>query len=372
MKPITLFDKSFIQSLHIDEAAWFDHFFFTNICPIFYTETIADLKKEYIDRTPKQEVTGIARKFPDANGFPCLHHHWLSVNNLLGFDIPMTGQIPSHGKIVKDDNQSCHVHNEIPETDDFLRWANSIFSSEDQEYATQWRADLSNYNFNQIAQIFRENGFNAKTCKSLEDARDIAVAISNTKNTNLFTEHLLRLGVEEVDINNVIKRWHTAGCPAISDFAPYAAHVLMVEIFFYVASAAGLIPSDVNSWLDMCYFHYLPFCMVFVSSDNLHKRCAHLFMRPEQQFIRGIDLKEDLRLLNKHYMTLPEETRKMAMSFIASMPPRDKQNLVAAIWDKHFPAWRNCDKYQTIPKASIEVVERISKFSNSISLSKER
>jgi hypothetical protein len=35
----------------------------------------------------------------------------------------------------------------------------------------------------------------------------------------------------------------------------------------------------------------------------LHQRCAHLFMRPDQQFIRGADLKKDLCALNEHYLT---------------------------------------------------------------------
>ena len=43
--PITLFDKSFLQSLNLDESVWFDHFFLTNVCPLFYVETLADLGK---------------------------------------------------------------------------------------------------------------------------------------------------------------------------------------------------------------------------------------------------------------------------------------------------------------------------------------
>ncbi len=45
MGPILLFDKSFLQSLTVDEAVWFDHFFLTNVCPVFYVETLADLKE---------------------------------------------------------------------------------------------------------------------------------------------------------------------------------------------------------------------------------------------------------------------------------------------------------------------------------------
>lgn len=66
MGPITLFDKSFLQSLSVDESVWFDHFFTTNICPLFYVETLADLHKEVRPgRTPEQEVGIIADKFPE-------------------------------------------------------------------------------------------------------------------------------------------------------------------------------------------------------------------------------------------------------------------------------------------------------------------
>ena len=64
MGPITLFDKSFLQSLSTDESVWFDHFFITNICPMFYVETLADLDKSVREgRTPEREVEIIASKF---------------------------------------------------------------------------------------------------------------------------------------------------------------------------------------------------------------------------------------------------------------------------------------------------------------------
>ena len=38
MGSTALFDKSFIQSLNVDESVWFDHFFTANIRPLFYVE----------------------------------------------------------------------------------------------------------------------------------------------------------------------------------------------------------------------------------------------------------------------------------------------------------------------------------------------
>src|SRR5258705_7856842 len=46
MGPITLFDKSFLQAISLDEAVWFDRFFMPVVCPVFYVETLGDLGKE--------------------------------------------------------------------------------------------------------------------------------------------------------------------------------------------------------------------------------------------------------------------------------------------------------------------------------------
>lgn len=374
MSPITLFDKSFIQALGIDEAAWFDHFFLTNICPIFYSETLADLKNENKTRTPEQEVGGIARKFPDKNGFPCLHHHWLSINNMLGHEVPMTGQIPAHGKLVKVSDELCHVQNEIPEADDFLRWANQIFSPAEREYAHKWRCDVSNIKFEEIAEVFRLNGINHKTCKSLDEALKFAKIMVNSihKSVEQMSDAIERIGVCPEDFDKILERWIGSGCKPLTVFAPYVAHVITVEIFFNVASAAGLIPCDSHSWLDMCYLHYLPFCAVFVSLDKLHRRCARLFMRPDQQFVWGEDLKNDLIDLNEHYLVLPEEIKMKGMSFFAAIPPKDKQSLTAEIWDRHVPGWRVKKERKAVhvSRANADLIERIAKITSAPLLSR--
>ena len=41
MGPITIFDKSALQALNMDEAVWFDAFFLANVVPLFYVETLA-------------------------------------------------------------------------------------------------------------------------------------------------------------------------------------------------------------------------------------------------------------------------------------------------------------------------------------------
>src|SRR5882762_1702002 len=82
--PILLFDKSALQSLTIDESVWLDTFYFPCITPLFFIETLADLEKEVQKgRTPEEVVGNLAEKTPLGGGIN-VHHHTLSVNELLG------------------------------------------------------------------------------------------------------------------------------------------------------------------------------------------------------------------------------------------------------------------------------------------------
>ena len=126
MGPIALFDKSFIQSLSLDESTWFDHFFYPTICPLFYVETLADLTKNNNSsgRSGEDEVRIIASKTPALSGGPCAHHGELCISNLLGHRIPMTGQIPVAGgrRVKADDGRRGVIFDPSSEVQAFSRW----------------------------------------------------------------------------------------------------------------------------------------------------------------------------------------------------------------------------------------------------------
>jgi hypothetical protein len=65
MGPVTIFDKSALQALSMDEAVWFDAFFYANVVPVFYVETLADLEKQVAEgKTPEDVVGMLAEKTP--------------------------------------------------------------------------------------------------------------------------------------------------------------------------------------------------------------------------------------------------------------------------------------------------------------------
>jgi len=167
-------------------------------------------------------------------------------------------------------------------------------------------------------------------------------------------------------LDKIDNRWGLNGCPPFKSFAPYAAYVLTIEVFFYIAAAANLISQKkVSNKVDLTYLFYLPFCMVFVSSDKIHKKCAPLFMRDNQAFIWGPDLKEDLKRMDEYYNRLPQSEKEKGLYAIANRPPFDGDFLVSTLWDRFLPNWRSMPAKSPPKKDNAEsdrLIKHITRF----------
>jgi hypothetical protein len=145
-------------------------------------------------------------------------------------------------------------------------------------------------------------------------------------------------------------------------FAPYAAHVVTVEIFFQVALGASLISADRRSnRLDVGYLFYLPFSNLFISGDKLHRKCAPLFLRSDQAFAWGADLKTDLKKLNEYFLALPIEVRDKGIMSFAGAPPEDLNSMTARLWDQLMPNWRKRKKSAQSEIDNLAVARMVSK-----------
>jgi hypothetical protein len=279
MGPIALFDKSFLQSLSVDESVWFDHFFLANVSPFFYVETLADLAKASdAPRTPEQQVRTIADKFPEMHGTPCAFHVTLALGNLEGYGVPMTGRIPLFGgRMVRAGNRTGVVYEESPEAKAFSRWQMGEFLAVEREYAHMWRRLLSTLDLDEIGRKFRMIGIGGESSRTLAEAKEVAsrVAADSSGTQQLIELTLLFLGASPQQQSRILARWVDAGSPPMVAYAPYAAYVLTVEVFFQIALAASLISrARPSNRIDIAYLFYLPFAMVFISSDRLHARCT--------------------------------------------------------------------------------------------------
>ncbi|AQY72715.1 hypothetical protein B1772_01185 [Dehalococcoides mccartyi] len=370
MGPITLFDKSFLQSLNVDESVWFDHFFLTNVCPLFYVETMADLEKSpRKGRTEEDEVKIIADKFPQMHGMPCAHHTELCTANLLGRGVPMTGQIPLAGpaQLVKTDGKSGAVYEHSPEAEAFSRWQNGEFLEVERLYAKVWRSSLSPLDSKVVAREVRSLDIDAASCKTLEDAKCLAegVVARRSKPAARMKLALMSLNIPTGLHGQILKRWMNTNHPPLAQYAPYATHILTVVLFYTIALAANLISNErPSSRVDVAYLFYLPFCMMFVSSDRLHEKCASLFMRSDQVFVWGPDLKSGLTELNNYYLKMPDSERGKGVYSFAGDPPEIGSGIVRRLWGQLLPKWNKHEETDVADRpvvgTTIEEIKRMA------------
>src|ERR1700720_52409 len=342
--PALLFDKSALQCLSIDEAAWLDNFFETNITPLFFVQALADLEKQHPNGSPEQFAASLAEKTP-------VYHSHLNAHHLTIIEAELSGQlvvkmdgrplVPG-AQVVELEGQTGIILRPPPEQEAFSRWQRHEYFDLERRWAKAWRTHLSGFD---LPQIYHRNQCWFETRpkpRTLDEAKVLAAQILDEvdkENALLFGLQLLG-GLPDAQLF-VKKRWYASDCPPLRLFAPYSGYVAGVNLFFYIAFAAGLIGRERPSNLvDLAYLYYLPFCRVFVSRDNLHRRIARVFLSDDQEFIWGDDFKVALGHLNDHYSQLPAETRARVISSFAPCPPLDDAFLVTRVWDKHMPEWR--------------------------------
>ncbi|MEJ8814338.1 hypothetical protein WKW77_24865 [Variovorax ureilyticus] len=348
MGPIALFDKSFLQALSVDESVWFDHFFYPNVCPLFYVETLADLTKTSAGRSGRDgadEVRIIADKTPTLSGAPCVHHRELALSNLMGQRIPMNGQIPMAGgrPVRSPDGKKGVVFDQSPEAKAFGRWQEGAFQEVEKQFAHDWRQMLTELDLPAVANRIKALGIDSKLCKTVDDAHAIAIKLVRERSKPHEQMALLFafLDVPREYHTDIIRRWSIDQYRPLADYAPYAAHVLCVELFFQIALGANLISAErASNRVDIAYLFYLPFSMVFVSGDRLHRLCARPFLKSTQDFVWAQDLKAELGRQNAEFGKFPVEEREKGLMKFARAPIGSEDDLLLKLWDRHTPGWR--------------------------------
>jgi len=348
--PTIIFDKSTLQSLNPDEACWLQNFYRSVITPLFFVETLADLEKETKSgRSPEDVVGNIANKTPFLGAMPNVHHTHLCTGDLLGFPVKMqhVPVIPP-GRAVGSGDRSGTVYDEPPEMGALRRWQDGEFLDVERRFARQWRLALASLDLEGVYELFRRVGAGQERVTNLAEAKRRAedLVIGRGRRYKVLQTCLNLAGVPLELHAGIIQRWKAAGGPSLPDFAPYAAHVLTVDLFFYLALAGDLIArTRPSNRVDIAYLYYLPFCMVFTSSDKLHQRTASLFLMDGQTFVGGDDLKSDLRKLDEHYASLPEEVKRQGVLRFAPHPPLDGDFLTSRLWDQFLPGWKEQESH---------------------------
>jgi hypothetical protein len=369
--PTLIFDKSALQALSADEAVWLDNFFQSNITPLFFIETLADLEKEKKvsgGRASEDVVRDIALKAPDIQANPNAHHLRLLESELFGLDtIPLDGRgVLTGGRPVTLNGQKGLMFPRSPEEEAFHRWQARDFLGIERNIAKAWRRALSVADYEQRYQFFRETFLGGRSLKDLQEVKARAdECIDRVDQEGAFSFGMTLFSIVPEARLQIIQRWRSAGKPKISEFAPYFRFLYSVELFFYLALASDLISRNrPTNKVDLAYLYYLPFCKVFTSGDKLHERTVSLFMRDNQTFVRGSDLKSDLAKLDARYSVLPPEVKARGLRRFACSPPEDSSFLVTRLWDLHLPKWR--ERKENEKRISPELQETVRRLAEKV------
>ena len=343
--PITLFDKSFLESLNPDEAAVFGQLFLPVIAPVFLWETRADLKKASRgERTAQELVENLSYKTPAMSGQVTADHGTCCAMELLGSGFPMDGRpVLPGGKPTLVDGKRGVIFSEAPELAAFARWTDGRFVELEHRLAAEWRLSLSNLDLRETSKRYVTLCGLKLVPRTLEEAYNIACGVVDTPGQNYRgLSLLLRTHVEPALHAAILVRWRQAGAPLLGSYAPYARHLLLVDLTFHLAVHAGLVTPKASNRADSFYLYYLPFCMAFVSTDRLHARLAPLFLRDDQAFVPGQVLKADLKRIVDAHAHLTEADLERGLPSILKRPP-GASITVNELWDRLLPHWRHRD-----------------------------
>jgi hypothetical protein len=346
MGPSLVFDKSFLQSLSVDEAVMLDQMFTCIVTPVFIVETLADLAKEAgSERPAAKAVASLAERTPVAHSYMNTFHQHVAENDLLGDRVAMDHRPAVAGGIpVRVDGKPGVVFEKSPEAEAFERWQAGAFLDVERLFASQWRQELGELDLKAIADFYRSIIRKEDRPKNHADARRLATAIVDAPGQAFralrMSHDLLDLPAERM--RRIGTAWRAAGSLPLRAYAPFAAHCLEIDLYFVLAMTNGIISDQrPSNRIDVSYLYYLPFAHVFVSQDRLHRSAAPLFMSQQQRFVWGPDLKADLKRLNEHFLGLPDDERLRGLFLLAAHPPRDDVGLSAQLWDAVNPGWRN-------------------------------
>lgn len=339
MGPVTIFDKSALQSFSMDESVWFDAFTLGNVTPLFYVETLADLEKSVKSgKTPEEFVGMLSFKVPN-DAVPNVHHKHLIESELMtGESTGMDGYgrpVLAGAKPKKNADGTFSIHfDEFPEAAALTRWHNGEFQEIERNIAKEWRAELGRQDntekMNKVRYIF-------PTRVQISNLQELKAEIDKFCESNDI--HVIKLALELMAVppqaqERIISRWDAEGKPNLVKFAPYTAHVFKVDLLYLHATEREFISQRTTNSVDMAYLYYLPFCQVFVSGDKVHIQTVPLFLGEHQSFVSASDMKIALKEMDDYFSSLPEDVKALGVMRIAGYPPAHMHNAITDIWDK--------------------------------------
>lgn len=350
MGPQLLIDKSTIQSLSADESLkLLDHYLLV-YAPVLFLEILGDIKK--VSNDPEQALKVVrhtASKICGMNSYFTADYRTLLKLNLLGIEVTMDYRpVLLGGKNVVDSTgRKGTFFEEDPEQIALRRWVAGDFTEAEQALSEKWR--LSTRAIDLEAWKRREL---FPCVDSLKDIPAVADEICNNPSFQLENLQflLLEVGIEPEVETKIFVRWMSKGMPPLREFAPFAYYCSRVFVSFYAAISNNLVGTKSTNRIDLEYLMYLPFCRVFTSSDNFHKKFAPLFLTEEQAFADGHQLKRDIGRIRDWWLHLSDRERADYRRKFGDYPPELKDSITLEMWKRYCRPREECGQPDLTPE----------------------
>jgi hypothetical protein len=343
--PVLLCDKSAIEGLSwSDEIRFLYKHFFLNIPPVLAIEILGDLKKEKKGVLPKDLVTGLAQKVHGIGSHINIHYKTLCLASLLGVPVTMDRmcKIRAGERVYAKDGTPGTLLNMSPEEEAILRCAGGEFTKAEELLAEEWRKYAKKTDLLPYKNKLNELGLSTPRVKEFAELGTAADSVlADAKAQRMLLEWFIReLGITGGKRSIIMRRWKRSSYNFIKDFAPYTHYCLRVYLVFIIGLYNSLIGPRPSHQVDLEYCYYLPFCMVFTSGDNFHKKLARLFIGSDQDFVGRDALKEDLDRIVQEWSTLNESEIIDREVNYGHFPFPKEGSVICDLWKKYMRPWR--------------------------------
>ena len=334
-----IIDKSTFQSLNYQEMFRLTYYYKHNITPVLVMEIIGDLKKDVKEgQTPSdQRVKDFATKLFPTNTI---------INQF--YSLPLKAELSGSGPLEMDGRPLVGIGKAVQAEDGSKGWI--VEETEEEKAIYNWREGKFTEADHMLSKLWRDTTkqedilINLK--KQLDAQREKAAVKTFEELDKLVSLTLEHAGNQQQILLDMFKTWHVnilnsmgqlkawilAGKPPLKDFLPYAYYILRVNTLFQVGLQCGLISTRPTNKVDLEYLYYLPFCHVFTSNDHLHLNLAPLLLMKGQYFIKGTELKEDLRRINDQLSGMTEDEQEK----FRKAPPVDETSFTYRLYHEFF------------------------------------
>lgn len=334
-----IIDKSTFQSLSLEEIILLHNYYRPTITPILTMEILGDLKKEFDgSKKSRDRVREFANKLLPYNSGVNIFYRDILVNDLLTGDTPLSYfPILGSSKLVKSESGKIGFHfKESPQEKTLSRWREGNFIDVETELAQIWRDTTTEKDILVNLKDSLKNQIDIKEkFKNLDELNEFInqILVDSEQQLNILMFIIAEFGITYEDASKIFYRWSQVSNKNLKEFSPYALHCGKVKLLFDLALRYDLVGTRPTNMLDLQYFYYSPFAMIFTSNDKFQKILAPFIIDSNQDFVDGQELKNDLKNLIEYRKTLFE---KKDIERTQNEPPQLPESLTYRLWNKHF------------------------------------